>query len=443
MWRIECASGPRDLHPRDPILTDRSPAVAGPAPASYAALRHPGFRAYFVGSALAMMADSVEHVISYWMLFQKFHSPGLAGFAVISHWVPFLLFSVTAGALADRFDPRRLIQLGMVLFMIASLGWFWFFWTGTLQTWHAALLLTIHGMAGVLWGPPGQVLIHDIVDRAMLPSAVRLLASARWLGLLFGPAVGAGFLLALGPTWGIGANAAIYLPLTLWLWRAPYGPRFRTGAPTQSPAVRGLADIVATAREVAGHPTIVSMTVLAGAASLTIGSGYQAQMPAFAQDLGHGDAGVFYSMLLAADAAGALTAGALLEGRGWLPARPRSALLLALVWCLALGGFALAPSYPIALALLFAGGFVSLAFNAMAQTLVQLNAPAAIRGRVIGLYNMSGLGLRAFSGVTIGLGGSLVGVHASLAASALALFVIVGALLARTRAAPVAASASP
>jgi hypothetical protein len=50
---------------------------------------------------LVMMADNVEHVISYWMIFQKFHSPELGGFAVFSHWLPFLLFSVPAGALAD------------------------------------------------------------------------------------------------------------------------------------------------------------------------------------------------------------------------------------------------------------------------------------------------------------------------------------------------------
>jgi MFS family permease len=415
-------------------LTDRPDGAANPASESFAALRHPGFRAYFLGNALAMMADSVEHVISYWMLYQKFHSPGLAGFAVISHWVPFLLFSVTAGALADRVDPRRLIQFGMLLFMIASLGWGWCFLTDSLQTWHAVLLLTIHGMAGVLWGPPGQVLLHDIVGRASLASAVRLLASARWLGLLFGPAVGAGFLLALGPTWGIFANAAIYLPLTLWLWRAPYGPRFRKGGGEAAPrVVRGFADIVTTARDVAGIPVIASMTLLAGAASLTIGSAYQAQMPAFAQDLGHGDAGLFYSLLLGADAAGALTAGVLLEGRGWLTPRPRTALLLALVWCLAIGGFALAPAYPLALALLFVAGFVSLAFNAMAQTLIQLNAPAPIRGRVIGLYNMSGLGLRAFSGVTIGLGGAVIGVHASLALSALVLLAIVVGLMVSSR----------
>src|ERR1700719_345884 len=71
---------------------------------SFAAMRHPGFRAQFITFVLAMMADNIEHVISYWMVYQKFHSPALAGFAIVSHWLPFLMFSVASGALADRFD---------------------------------------------------------------------------------------------------------------------------------------------------------------------------------------------------------------------------------------------------------------------------------------------------------------------------------------------------
>src|SRR3954470_2840908 len=97
---------------------------------SFPALRQPTFRAYFFGAASAMMADSVEHVISYWILFQKFQSPALAGFAVLSHWLPFLLFSVPSGALADRYDPRRMIQIGMALFMAVSIAWGVLFATG-------------------------------------------------------------------------------------------------------------------------------------------------------------------------------------------------------------------------------------------------------------------------------------------------------------------------
>ena len=399
---------------------------------SFAALRHPGYRAYFLTSAVAMMADSIEHVISYWIMFQKFHSPALGGFAVLAHWLPFLLFSVYSGALADRFDPRRIIQAGMLLFMAASLGWGLLFLTDTLEQWHAVALLIVHGLAGVLWTPAGQLMIHDIVGPAQLQSGVRLMSTSRWLGLLMGPAVGGGILLLLGPAHGILLNVLIFLPLVLWLWKAPYGPRFRRGEPAPARAVRGLADIVATMRDIAGNRTIVSMTVLAGGASLIVGNAYQAQMPEFAHDLGHGEAGIMYSLLLAADAAGALIAGLVLESRGLLEAKPRTAFVLAMLWCCAIGGFAAVSVYPLALALLFAAGFLELSFNARGQTLVQLHAPAQVRGRVIGLYSMSSLGLRAFSGITVGIAGSLIGIHWSLALSAMALLAIPTCLLAFT-----------
>ena len=411
------------------VNTEKAAAATAPAKQSFAALRHGGYRAQFITYVLAMMADNIEHVISYWVVFRKFESPALAGFAVVSHWLPFLAFSVAAGALADRFDPRRIIQCGMALFIIASLGWGYFFVTDTLEMWHAMVLLVIHGCAGVLWQSPSQVLLYDIVGFADLTSAVRLNATARYLGVLVGPAVGGAFLLALGPSLGILVNTVFYLPLVLWLVNAPYGPRFRKGAAPLRRAVRGLADIVQTMRDIAGHRVIVSMTLLGGCASFFVGNAYNAQMPGFALDLGHGDPGVAYSLLLAADAAGALLAGVLLESRAFLAVKPRTAIILAILWCCALMGFSLATVYPLALALLFTAGFFELAFNAMAQTLVQLNAPTEMRGRVIGLFNMASLGLRAFSGVTVGLIGSLVGVHWSLALSALTVLAIACGLL--------------
>lgn len=392
-------------------------------------MRHAGFRAQFTTFALAMMADNIEHVISYWVVFQKFHSPALAGFAVMSHWLPFLMFSVAVGAVADRFDPRRIIQCGMALFIAASLGWGYFFVTGTLEVWHAMVLLVIHGCAGVLWQTPNQMLLYEIVGPADLPSAVRLNATARYLGVLVGPAAGGAIMLLLGPPHGMLLNTLFYLPLVLWLVNAPYGPRYRKGAAPPRRAVRGFADIVQTMRDVAGERIIVSMTLLAGCSAFLVGNAYSAQMPGFAQDLGHGDPGVSYSLLLAADAAGALLAGVVLEGRGLLKAKPQTAIILAMLWCGALAAFSFAHVYGLALVLLFAAGFFELSFNAMAQTLVQLNAPWEIRGRVLGLFNMASLGLRAFSGVTVGLLGGLIGVHWSLALSTMALLIIAAALI--------------
>jgi MFS family permease len=116
---------------------------------AFAALQHKDFRAYFVTTMLAMMADNIEHVISYWLLYEKFHSPVLAGFAVLSHWTPFLLFAVYFGAMADRYDCRKVIQVAQLMFMSVSAAWAVLFWTNTIQVWHACVLLVIHGMAGV------------------------------------------------------------------------------------------------------------------------------------------------------------------------------------------------------------------------------------------------------------------------------------------------------
>ena len=408
-------------------------AVPAPSAQSFAALRHPGFRRYFSFSVMSMMADNIEHVISYWIIYQEFRSPTLGGIAVLTHWLPFLLFSVYSGALADRFDPRRIIQVALLLYMGVSAAWGLLFLTDSLQMWHAAPLLIVHGLAGVLWVPANQLLVHDIVGPAQLQSAVRLNATGRQLGMLLGPAIGGALMLALGPAWGILANVLIYVPLLWWLWKAPYGHHARAGEP--KPAAkrfRGLADVPAIMREVAGQPTIVSMILLAGCASLFVGNAYQAQMPQFATHLGHGHAGLTYSILLGADAAGALVAGIVLESKGLLRPDPRTAFVLTVLWCVCIGGFAVAPSYGAALAFLFAAGFFNLAFNAMAQTLVQLQAPEHIRGRVIGLYGMSSLGMRAFSGITVGMLGSFIGIHSSLTISAMALLAVTLALFAFT-----------
>ena len=98
-----------------------------------------------------------------------------------------------------------------------------------------------------------------------------------------------------------------------------------------------------------------------------------------------------------------------------------------------LAAFATTPRFAVALVLLFAAGLLELAFGSMAQTLVQLNAPAASRGRVIDLFNMASLGLRTFSGITVGMAGSVMGIHTSLAVSAGSVVVVCGVLWTRLK----------
>ena len=405
-----------------------TPAPAA-APPSFAALRHTGFRQFFSVTALSMAADSIEHVISYWIMFEKFHSPALGGAAILTHWLPFLFFSVYMGALTDRFEARRMIQIGMGVFMLVSVAWGLLFLTDSLEMWHAVALLTLHGIAGVIATPAQQILIHDIVGPRELQSAVRLTSTARILGLTLGAAVGGGLMLIFTPALAILLNALLYIPVIVWMWKTRYGVK-QPGAPRPAKHAGTWDDMVQGLRATLANRTILLMTLLAGGASLLVGNAYQAQMPEFAHDLGHEKDGASYTLLYAADALGALAAGAVLEIRGMLQARVRTAIVLAMLWCLTITGFAVSTNYMLSFALMFVSGFFSLAFFAMAQTLVQLSAPPEMRGRVIGLFTTSSMGLRAFSGLTVGVLGSMIGIHWSLAVSAMALLALIMGLLA-------------
>ena len=196
-----------------------------PAPqrGSFTSLANRDFRIYVLAGSAAMMADNIEHVISYWVVFQKFHSPALGAFAVVSHWAPYLLFAAYTGGLADRFDVRRLIQIGMLLFMGVSVGWGVMFATDSTQQWKAGALLIVHGLAGVIWMPASQVLIHRIVGAAA--GAER--GAAQRDRSLSGVSGGSGGrrCLAVGFWTRVRnlLNALIYLPMFVWLIKAPYG----------------------------------------------------------------------------------------------------------------------------------------------------------------------------------------------------------------------------
>ncbi|MGH7311954.1 MAG: MFS transporter, partial [Candidatus Rokuibacteriota bacterium] len=261
----------------------------------FAALHVRDYRRYFVATLLAMTGDSIEHVISYWVIFQRFHSPTLAGFAVISHWVPFLLFSAYTGALADRHDCRKLIQASQALYGLATVAWGVLILTDSLQIWHAVVILLVHGAAGVVGGTASQLIIHDMVAVGHLHSAVRLNASSRHLSLLLGPALGAGLMLLLGPAGGLLANALTYLPLTVLLLRIPYtGHAERPGSP--APGRRaGLAEWLDLLREASADRRIMTMMALGGATSFFVGNAFQAQMPEYAHDLGADEAGIGYT----------------------------------------------------------------------------------------------------------------------------------------------------
>jgi MFS family permease len=400
---------------------DTLPGPPGAQPAKFAALRNPTCRIYLCGGALAMMADNIEHVITYWVIWEKFHSPALTGFEVISHWLPFLLLSPYFGALADRYDCRKLIQGSQALFMVVSLTWGILFATGRLTVWNACVLLILHGMAGALWSPPEQLLLEDFVGTADLPSAIRLNSTARSLGILLGPVVGSALLLGLGPVHGIWFNIAFYLPLTVTMARTKFTGHSRHGVVARE-RISALA-AVRVFRDVSKDRVLASMIILAGLGAFFVGAAMQTVMPTIANTTTGISASTAYGVLLFANGLGGVLGGLLLEGTGWIRLSVRAALWSTVIYGASTLFFAVSHDYLVAAPLLVIGGIANLATMSITQTVAQLRAPREKKGQVIGVYSTSANGMRIGSGFTVGLFGAAVGLRPALATSSAALCV--------------------
>ena len=160
-------------------------------------------------------------------------------------------------------------------------------------------------------------------------------------------------------------------------------------------------------------------------------------MPDFAHDLGHGDPGTAYRCCSPPTprARSSPASCSRAEGEASRCARTRTVILLAI------GGLRRSAASPRAL---ISAGAPAAIRRGLPRTLVQQHVADAGADERAGrearprarLYNMGAVGLRTFSGVTVGVGGSFLGIHASLAGSSLVLFAVVAILMATMARAP-------
>lgn len=396
-------------------------SAASPQARAFPALYHRDYRLYAWTLALAMAADNIEHVMGYWLIWEISHSPFWLGYAVFTHWIPFVLFSAVAGTLADRLDSRIMIQASQALYMSCSLAWGILALTGLLELWHVAIILVVHGLAGVVFNPSSMLIIHEMVGPRDLVSAISINAASRNLAQMMGPMIG-GFLLATaGPGVGFLVNILIYLPLSIALLGLPY-----KGLETRTAPGEGWRGYLGGFQAVRRSRLIMGLLFVGGVSSFLVGSAFQAMMPVFAVDvLGVREFG--YSLLLSSFGLGSVIGAVILGLQGSVLPRPVLVTGSALTWSLCVGAFALSRWFPLSVALLLGAGASTMLFSSMGQTIVQTWSPPALRGRVVGLYSMISMGPRAFSGLLVGGFATASGAPAALATfSALIVIVVVG-----------------
>ena len=385
----------------------------------------PLYRWYFGASWISSAGDGMETVIRNLLVLQLAGDQAAfwLGMMVFAHWVPFTLFSLYGGTLADRYDLRKLQLVAQLLLFAAGLGVALVTIAGLVTVWWIFGFLLLHGFAGSIGNPAQQTLVHSIVGRDRLLSAVSLNSTSRQLSQVVGPAIAGLVFVAFGPGWGLLVNALSFVPLLLLLtfMRLPRA-ELRVPQATLDALREGI-------RFVRSRPRLSALIGVEMLPVVFLGHTFQSLLPLFARDRLGADA-LGYSFLLVASGIGALGAAVWLAYGRERPDPLRIVVLTAAIEMAAILMFALATSYQLALVLMLVIGATAVIAQALANTTLQLSAPDRIRGRVMGAYSFGTQGTRVVNGPLLGGLAQVLGPAVAVAGSAALVLAALGGILA-------------
>lgn len=343
-----------------------------PATTSLSLLHHSQFRQFWCARVAAGFAYQMLSVAVGWQIYALTGSTLNLGLIGLAQFVPAFLLMLPAGHLADRYERRRILLAaewlqGLALALLAA-----FSFMHLINETLILLLVVIIGVGKAFEFPVRQALVPGLVPAALLPRALAASASAGQMTVLVGPALG-GFLYVVGPGAVYTISAALYFAAAAWFWRMRPTPRVITREP------RSLKTVFAGIAYIRRQPVIL------GAISLDLFAvllgGATALLPAFARDILHtGPWGL--GLLRAAPAVGAI-AVALWLARRTLQRHVGKIMFAAVAgFGVATLVFAVSTSFLLSLGVLCLLGAFDMVSVVIRSTLVQLDTPDAMRGRV-------------------------------------------------------------
>ncbi len=352
-----------------------------PAPQSraLAALRHPRFRTYSTGVLLSLTGNWVEAAAFGYVVLLLGGSAAMLGLIGFLNTIPNLVFGLPAGALADRYDRRKLLLglQGANMAVAALLAALWA--TGSLNLFLIGALAVVGGSLGTLSFPAFQGMLASTVPREDLESAVAVNSLSLQVARFVGPAV-AGFLLAAGPAWVFGANAASFVAVLAALALLPAS---RAAASESAARVGGA--IREALQYVFGQRSLASLMALMLLAGLFGTPPVAFMIPAivrFQLDSGAGTLGA----IMAAVGLGSMLGAAALLALSRRPSKGEPVLAGFLVTALAIAALGVSTSVALSLVLALVGGFSGVVFVGLSTVVVQSMASDAFRARAIAVW---------------------------------------------------------
>ncbi|MDF3029674.1 MAG: putative transporter [Moraxellaceae bacterium] len=361
---------------------------------TFRSLANPGYRLWFAGAAVSNVGTWMQRIAQDWLVLTQLtpNSATAVGVIMALQFGPSLLLLPFTGVAADRVDRRRLLLATQAVQSVLALLLGLLTISGTVVLWHVYVLAFLLGCATAFDGPARQTFLADLVGEAQLANAVALNAASFNSARMIGPAV-AGLLIA---TAGIGGvfliNAATYMPVLGIL------ARLERAVLPRPPAPELPGNLGAALRYLAARGDMLALLFMLFLVA-TFGLNFPIFIATMTVAVFHEDVGS-YGFLTSMMAIGSV-AGALLTAHRQSPRIPqiiRSAAIFGLCCLLA----ALAPGYAAFAALLQATGVAAQVFTTSTNSLLQLEADPAVRGRVVSIVLAVFLGTTPIGSPAVG-----------------------------------------
>ena len=349
-------------------------------PGSLAPLGYRNFALYWVGLVTSNSGRWIEITGVVWLLSGLTASPFLLGLVGVVRTVPALVLGPISGTIADRVDQRRLLFVTQGLSLLASLCLGLLIASGAVQTWHVYLQVAVQAAIEPFDVSVRQALFPRLVPRGLRSESVTLTSTAARAAKLVGPSVGGIAIAHWGPAAPFFINAGSFLALMAAVaWIRGVVPRTAAaGSSLRQELIDGI-------RYIARAPILSGLLTLEGAFSF-FGVNAVIITVIAREVLAVGPEGL--GGLLAAGGLGSLIGISALLAFGHPRHQGRFVLACTIAYAASLVLFAASRDYMLSFAALALLGLFDVLVSVTRMSVMQLIAPARMRGRVMGNVRM-------------------------------------------------------
>jgi len=344
-----------------------------------------------------------------WLIYSLTSSPLYLGLSSLAFALPMIVLPVFGGVIADRVDRLTLLKITQGGMLVGALALAVLAHTGTITAWSIILLNFVEGVFLAFDNPSRHALIPDLVDPDALVSAMSLASTSYQSAAFVGPALAGIILGAVGTEriyllFYLNALSFLFVLGTLALIRGVS----QIHLIEQTSVSQSLRDGLGYVWRTRLTRILITLAIIVGLFSRP----YSILMPVFASDiLDVGARGLGF--LLAAPGAGTIVGSLVLAGRGAISRKGRYYVAANLIFCACLSAIALSRIFPLSLVLLFVGGGFAATSGTALVTMLQLNTPPHMRGRVLSLVTLAFVGVPALGGLAMGAIASAIGTPTS------------------------------